>query len=461
MSSPTITREQPLHIVFFPSPNMGHLTPFLRLAALLASRDCKITLITTTPNPCAEDSALISTFLTCHPHVKTLELQILHENSFNSSVSDDAFILQVNAMNRSVHLLPPLLSSLPQPISAIFSDFVVSATLPQITASLNIPIYIVSTTSARCFSMVAYLPTLLSNFPTKLKQGFGEIEIPGLASIPRSIIPPSWLDDSVSNRLLRDCLVPNAKALSEVQGLLLNSFNWFEQETIGALLDGKSLSDLPPLYPIGPLEPYELEKAHGFPWMDQQTNESVVYVNFGLRTTLSKDQTKELGEGLVRSGYPFLWVLRPNSKDESDALFLEKITKDKGMVIRELVNQPGILAHPAIGGFINPCEWVSVTDAVREGVPILAWPQHGDHKMNAEVVEKAGTGVWVKSWGSGGEKLVRGEEIGERVKQLMGDKCLRGRAREVGSKARAAFAVGGSSENALRGVIEMLKKREG
>ncbi|XAR50601.1 hypothetical protein NMG60_11004963 [Bertholletia excelsa] len=455
MSSPTITREQPLHIVFFPSPNMGHLTPFLRLAAMLSSRHCKITLISTTPNPCAEDSALISTFLTCHPHVKTLELQILHENSFNSSVSNDTFNLQVKAMNWSVHLLPPLLSSLPQPISAIFSDFVVSATLPQITSSLNIPIYIVSTTSARCYSMVVYLPTLLSNSPTKLKQGFGEIEIPGLASIPRSIIPPLWLDDSVSNRLLRDDLLANAKALSEAQGLLLNSFNWFEHKTIGALLDGKSLSDLPPLYPIGPLEPYELEKAHGFPWLDQQTNESVVYVNFGLRTTLSNDQTKELGEGLVRSGYPFLWVLRPNSKDELD-----------GMVIRKLVNQRGILAHPAIGGFINQCEWGSVTEAVREGVPILAWPQHGDHKMNAEVVEKAGTGVWVKSWGS--EKLVRGEEIGERVKELMGDKRLRGQAREVGSKARAAFAVGGGSENALRragggggGVIEMLKKREG
>ncbi|KAL0377571.1 UNVERIFIED_CONTAM: UDP-glycosyltransferase 13 [Sesamum radiatum] len=51
----------------------------------------------------------------------------------------------------------------------------------------------------------------------------------------------------------------------------------------------------------------------------------------------------------------------------------------------------------------------------------LAWPHHCDHKMNAETVEKAGLGIWIKEWGWGGEKLVHGKEIGRLLEQIMGD----------------------------------------
>ncbi|KAL7190571.1 hypothetical protein ACSBR2_022787 [Camellia fascicularis] len=464
----TSTGAEPPRVVFFPSPGMGHLTPFLRLAVMLASRNCVVTVISTQPTVCAEESAQFSSFFSSHPNITSLELKILQENSSNSP-SDDAFITQFRAINRSVHLLPPLLSSLPQPISAIFSDFVVAASLAQITYDLGIPNYIVSTTSARCCSSVAYLPTLLSDTPAKFKVDFGDIYIPGLAPLPKSIVPPSWLDGSPSNHLLSDYLIPNAQALPKVDGVLLNSFNGFEPETISALLDGRALNHLPPLYPVGPLEPSKIEKLHGLPWLDNQTTKSIVYVNFGSRTVLSENQMKELGKGLERSGFPFLWVLRANEagEDEKKKLqellgesFLEK-TKNRGVVMKRWVNQAAILAHHAIGGFVNQCEWDSVTEAAREGVPILAWPQHGDHKMNAEVVEKAGLGMWVKDWGWGGERLVKGEEIEERVRELMGDEKLRESAKKVGKEAREAFEVSGSSENALMAVIEMLKERDG
>ncbi|KAG5624197.1 hypothetical protein H5410_009415 [Solanum commersonii] len=46
----------------------------------------------------------------------------------------------------------------------------------------------------------------------------------------------------------------------------------------------------------------------------------------------------------------------------------------------------------------------------------MAWPQHGDQKLNAEVVEKAGLGRWVEEWGWGEENLVNGGEITEILK---------------------------------------------
>ncbi|PSS33665.1 UDP-glycosyltransferase [Actinidia chinensis var. chinensis] len=245
-----------------------HLTPLLQLAAMLESRNCIVTLISTQPTVCTNESASFASFFSGHPNIKRLKFQILNEKS-PDSMSENAFITQFKAINRSVHLLPSLLSSLPQPVSAIFSDFIVAASLAQITAGLGIPNFIVSTTCARCYSTVAYLPMLLFNTPAKFKNGFDEIQIPGLAPLPESIIPPSW--QSPSNRLVTYYLIPNAQSLPKVDGVLLNSFNWLEPENITALLGQRVLSNLPPLYPIDAFEPHELEKSHGLPgWMTKQ-----------------------------------------------------------------------------------------------------------------------------------------------------------------------------------------------
>ncbi|KAA8547944.1 hypothetical protein F0562_004373 [Nyssa sinensis] len=462
----SIKAESP-HIVFFPSPGMGHLTPFLRLAAMLASRNCSITLIATQTTVCPADFSEISSFFSSHPEIKRLEFQINQRNTSNST-TDDPFINQFEIINCSVQLLPPLLSSLPQPVSAIFSDFVVAASLTQIAADLGIPHYIVSTTSARCYSTIAYLPVLMSETPAKFSGSSRDIEIPGLAPLPKSIIPPSWLDDLPSNHLLTAYLIPNARSLPKVKGILLNSFNWFEPETIAALMDGRVLSNLPPVFPVGPLQPYKLKNGHHIPWLDDQPAESVVYVSFGSRTAMSNDQIREIGIGLEQSGFAFLWVLKSSKVDENETRELQELlgdsflesTKKKGMVVRGLVNQEAILAHSAIGGFVNHCEWDSVMEAARQGVPMLAWPQHGDQKMSSEVIENAGLGMWAKDWGWGGESLVKGKEIGERVRELMGNGILRVKAKKVGEEARKAYEFGGSSEKVLMGITEMLKQKD-
>lgn len=135
-------------------------------------------------------------------------------------------------------------------------------------------------------------------------------------------------------------------------------------------------------------------------------------------------------------------------------------TKKKGMVIKGWVNQEQILAHPAIGGFVSHCGWNSVIEAARLGVPILAWPQHGDQRVNAEVVEKVGLGLWVKDWGWNGERLVDGDEIADKITELMLSEILRARAKEVKEKARQARAVNGSSERLLQGLIDSFKSKE-
>ncbi|KAL2528703.1 UDP-glycosyltransferase 71C3 [Forsythia ovata] len=445
---------QPPHIVLVPS-GIGPSTQFFRLAVMLVSRNCTVTFINIQSEAPAPDCSPLTTFFDNHQEINRLDFDIHTSNTSNSTTSDP-FITRFEGINRSLNLLGPVLSSLLPPLSAIFSDFVVTATLTQLTADLNIPLYILSTTSARFFSMVAYLPVLMSNDSAIFSDSSGNTRIPGLDPVSNKNIPPTWLADSPSNYLLTAYLLPNARSLSKVKGVLLNTFDWFELETITALNSGRVLDNLPPLFPVGPIESHDhLEKGHYFSWLNDHSAESVVYVNFGSRESMSKDQIKELENGLQICGYPFLWI-----REFSDNSFLMR-TKNDTKVTKGVKNPQNVLAHHAVGAFVNECDWESVMDAARHGVPMLAWPQHGDQKMNAEVVEKAGLGVWVKEWDWGGEKLVAGENISEMLRKLMGDLNIRCKAKTVGREAKNACEIGGSSQKVLGELIEMFRGKNG
>ena len=78
---------------------------------------------------------------------------------------------------------------------------------------------------------------------------------------------------------------------------------------------------------------------------------------------MSKDQIRELADGLERNGCRFLWIIKSSKVDKEDNQELEdllgssflKRTQYKGIVVKGWVNQQEILAHPATGGFINHC----------------------------------------------------------------------------------------------------------
>lgn len=84
---------------------------------------------------------------------------------------------------------------------------------------------------------------------------------------------------------------------------------------------------------------------------------------------MSNDQIRELGYGLDKSGCRFLWVVKTSivDKEEKESLeellgesFLERI-KNRGMVVKEWVNQDKILAHPAIGR-VHQSLWMELCD---------------------------------------------------------------------------------------------------
>ncbi|KAM1058915.1 hypothetical protein ACFX2B_023501 [Malus domestica] len=253
----------------------------------------------------------------------------------------------------------------------------------------------------------------------------------------------------------------------------MNTFEDFKLETLAAINSGRVLENLPPILPIGPLDTFKAKKeqeedGNYLSWLDSQPAETVVYVSFGSRTAMSNEHIKELSDGLEMSGYRFLWVLKTSKVDKEDKEDLKNLlgepfldrTKSRGVVVKRWVSQQDILEHAAVGGFVSHCGWNSVMEAARKGVPVLAWLQHGDQCVNAEVVEKAGLGIWERSWGWGvGGVVVGGEEIGRKIVELMEDKKLRGLARKVGEDAKKATTTGGKSQKVFNEVLEYLTQK--
>ncbi|KAK8508081.1 hypothetical protein V6N13_055535 [Hibiscus sabdariffa] len=95
-----------VHVAFLPSSGMGHLLPFLRLAAALIRHRCSVTLITTHPIVSSAESQAISTFLSAFPQVteKKFTLIPLDPTTANSNTTDP-FFLQWETIRRSAHLL--------------------------------------------------------------------------------------------------------------------------------------------------------------------------------------------------------------------------------------------------------------------------------------------------------------------------------------------------------------------
>lgn len=443
------------HIALIPAAGMGHLVPFLRLAAMLGARGCTVTVITAHPTVSITESTHLSRFFTIHPHIRRLEFHLPPYQKSNF-INEDPFFIQFENIANSIHLLQPLLSSSSPPLSALVADIPILSSVNRIASDLlvPVPVYVLVITSAQFFCLMVNIPRLFGH------ENDHVIEVPVLGRIPVSSIPPPMFNP---NHFFSVGIVSNLPALKEAKGILINTFTGFESEAIQAL---NGMNELAPVLPVGPLEPYDIdEPTNLLPWLNSQAQESVLLVSFGSRTALSVDQIQELAAGLEKSGCTFLWVLKGNKVDKDDVKEVEELltqgflarTKEKGLVVKPRVNQDQILAHPCVGAFMTHCGWNSMMEAAMVGVPLLAWPQHGDQKVNAEVVERAGLGLWPRDWGWLGERLVGSDEIADKITEIMKMNTNMKLAKEKACQARK---VDGSSELMLQGLIHSYKMEQ-
>ncbi|CAN0846231.1 Putative UDP-glucose glucosyltransferase [Linum grandiflorum] len=158
-------------------------------------------------------------------------------------------------------------------------------------------------------------------------------------------------------------------------------------------------------------------------------------------------QREEFAYGLINSGLPFLWVVRP--------------MEEKGKLVR-WAPQEEVLRHPSVACFVTHCGWNSTMEAISAGKPVVTFPQWGDQVTDAKfLVDVFEVGVRM---GRGAEttKLVKRDEV-ERcvVEATVGEKAevLKRNAARWKKEAEGAVAETGSSTRSVMEFVEEVKKR--
>ena len=296
------------------------------------------------------------------------------------------------------------------------------------------------------------------------------LDIPGFPPVKASDMPEAMSDRSSK---LYEFFLNTSTHMAKSNGLLVNSFEFFETKAIKAISDGLCVSDgpTPPILCIGPLilsssnEDKDDDEHECLKWLNSQPSQSVLFLCFGSMGLFSAKQLREMAVGLENSGQRFLWVVRNPTQNKEKEFNLDEIlpkgflerTKDRGFVVKEWAPQVAVLSHDSVGGFVTHCGWNSVLEAICVGVPMIAWPLYAEQRLNRVLlVEEMKVGLELKELEDG---LVSGEELEKRVRELMESESeVRRAVRERASVFRdgvvAAVKEGGSSHVALAKLIE-------
>lgn len=290
------------------------------------------------------------------------------------------------------------------------------------------------------------------------------VTVPGFPwiKVTRNDFDPMMLEtkDTLASKFFLNCVRSTMSSF----GLLFNSF--YELEPL--FFDFWNRECQPRGWCVGPLclaastsnwvqSELPSNKQAWIHWLDQKLEQgsSVLYVAFGSQAEVSPEQLREIATGLEESNVNFLWVLRKKESELSDG-FEDRVT-DRGLVVRDWVDQREILTHQSVRGFLSHCGWNSVLESLCAGVPILAWPMMAEQPSNAKLVaEEIKVGLRVETSVGTVKGLVKWEGLKKLVLELMeGDKGkeVRKKAKEVAEMAKKAVEEGGSSWSSLESLI--------
>jgi hypothetical protein len=251
------------------------------------------------------------------------------------------------------------------------------------------------------------------------------------------------------------------RLIALAEAIICNTFREVEPEALLALL--------PNALPVGPLVVPMSKPTTGhffsedltcLTWLDTQAPGSVIYVAFGSSTVFDATRFHELANGLVQSGCPFIWVVRPNFAEEIDEdwfnnRFKRSVINGKGLIVT-WAPQQRVLSHPSVACFVTHCGWNSTMEAVLHGVPFLCCPYFADQFCNQSYV----CNVWKTGLKlcSNEQGVVTGEEIKEKVVQLLRDEDIKARVAMWKNIACASIREGGSSHANLLRLVDLLQE---
>ncbi|XP_074330058.1 UDP-glycosyltransferase 43-like [Apium graveolens] len=474
------------NVVVIAAPTIGNLVPAVEFATQLTSTysNLKSTVLIITMN-----RPLVDTFIHSRSTVNSGNVSFIHLPSIEPP-SPDEYQTSVGFMsllieNQKPHVKNALVDLMQTqsdstnssiPLAGLFVDMFCTSMI-DVANELGVKSYMYFASPASFLGFMLHLP-VLTQLGSELDDSKTRLRIPGFVKpVPVSVLPTFFLtrnqDDSCS------WFSNNAKKYKEAKGIVVNTFQELESHALDSL--SAEFSDLPPVYPVGPVidrrgpAGWEFNPAHEKVkmWLDEQPKASVVFLCFGSMGSLKPAQVIEIAHGLEQSGQRFLWSLREPGKGKLELPgnytnpetvlpegFIER-TAGIGLVCG-WVPQVTVLGHIAVGGFVSHCGWNSILESLWHGVPIATWPIYAEQQLNAfEMVKELKLSVEIRLDYRGGEnELVCKEEVAKGVKSLMelSDDAqeLKERVKEISEVSKKAVMENGSSFVALAQLVHQL-----
>ncbi|WCJ41496.1 UDP-Glycosyltransferase superfamily protein [Euphorbia peplus] len=481
------------HIVMLPFMAIGHLIPFLALARKIQSKfNFKITIVNT---PLNIKYLLHSTIGSLEPNLHFVELPLsIPPDSGLPSNAENCENLPLDLIGKFCeattsletpfrNLLNGITTKEGKPPVCVISDFFFGWVngVAKSVGSVNLCF---STCGA--YGSLAYFSTWV-NLPHR-KVDSDEFKIPGFPDSYRFHISQlhQFIRNADGSDVWSKFMQPQLSLSLQSHGMLCNTVE--EVEPLALDLIRKYIKI--PIWSVGPLLPpamldssskkpsslssQRVGKEQGIStetclnWLDLQDTCSVLYISFGSQNSISPAHMMELAKGLEKSGWPFIWVIRPpvgfDRKAEFKAEWLpkgfeERVSSAKqGLLVRNWAPQSEILSHKSTGAFLSHCGWNSVMESLSQGVPMIGWSLAGEQAFNSKMLaEEMGVSVELTR---GLESKISWEEVKNVVVMVMDENGkggeMRKKAMEIGKLIRESVKEKGSSTRVLDDLITML-----
>ncbi|KAL5562706.1 hypothetical protein UlMin_032453 [Ulmus minor] len=372
----------------FPWFAIGHITPFIHLANELAARGHRVAILL------PAKAQLHFQNLNLHPHqISFHAVKVPHVEGLplGAETASDIHIslsgLLAAAMDQTRNQVQEFLTST-QP-DLVFYDF--AHWIPDITNQIGVKSIMFSVVSASSLA-IALVPA--RNVPTDRSVTEEDVKDP----------PPGYPSSTI---VLRG---PEVRSLLFITKKFGENITFYERTTTamkagdalcirtceeleGNLCDYISTQYGKPTFLTGPVLPKEsfneLEERWAN-WLDGFEPGTVLFCAFGSQHVLGRDQFRELVLGFEQTQLPFLIALKPpvgcQTVEEALPEGFEERVKGRGVVYGGWVQQPLILDHPSVGGFVNHCGFGSMWESLMSDKKIVLVPHLGDQILNTKLL---------------------------------------------------------------------------
>nr|CAB3498137.1 unnamed protein product [Digitaria exilis] len=448
-------------VMVLPFPAQGHVMPLMELSHRLVDHGFEVDFVNTDYNQARVDAALAAG----GESAEAVHAGI-HFISLPDGLGPDGDRTDIIKLGQS--LPAAMLGGLEELIRAknirwVVADVSMSWVL-DLAATVGVRVALFLTYSAAVFVLRLHIPKLIEDgiIDESGNARMNErIQLsPKMPAIAATELP--WINvgkTPESKRALIQSAIKNNQSFALADAIVCNTFHEIESEALAFFPKEPLL--------IGPLVASKPTSAAHFwredltslAWLDAQAPSSVVYVAFGSFTVFDTTRLQELADGLVLTGRPFLWVVRPNFANGIDEGWLNDFrcrVGDKGLVVG-WAPQQRVLSHTSVACFISHCGWNSTMEGVWHGVPFLCWPYFADQFLNQSYIcDMWGTGLRICADDRG---IVTKEEIRDKVAWLLGDEGIKARALSLKSRACTCVADGGSSHQDLLKFVNLLQEQ--